>query len=117
MECLSFGRMARLVTERSPMFEGLPLLNFSASTGGWLLFGATIVIVLRSVSTGRWLPRSWVDQMMSEKDKRTEAAEKARDIANDQNAKLMAYAETADKVIRSLPTANGTGSGDHHVRT
>lgn len=72
-----------------------------------MLFGISMLLVVRAVVMGRWLPKSTHELITAELRRRAEAAEKARDVADGQVGKLLVYAEAADRILKSLPRAGG----------
>ena len=83
------------------------LVGFAADTGGWLLFGAVALGVLRAVTSGRWIPRETHDAIVEEKDRARDAAERRAELSAVQVDKLLAYAKTADAILRKLPRMEG----------
>jgi hypothetical protein len=93
-------------------------------TGGpWLLLLGTIVSGLYAILSGQLVPRATLDVLTAQWEARLVESHKreqdwreayrleveARDAQDDMLGRLVAYAETADRVIQSLPT------GDDHL--
>lgn len=103
------------------------------AVGPWATLGGIIVLGLRSIANGSWVPRRTLDVLreqwearLKENNEQHDArlkesnareqdwrdafknSDAARDVADHQLAELMIYARNADRILQNLPVGKET---------
>lgn len=78
--------------------NGIPWLSLTAAAGGWTLFGATLLTVMRAVTRGDWTPRPVVEAMQ----KRIDAQDAELKEERNQKAALMEGVKLSNEAMAAL---------------
>lgn len=85
--------------------DGVPWGQFSVAAGGWVLFSALAMLVVRSMVRGTIVPRSSLDDALHDRDQwRAESRIKDSQIAtkDQQLTHLAEVGETQKAILKSL---------------
>lgn len=91
--------------------------DLASAIGPWSAIVGIVLLGLRSIVTGQWIPRSTLDVLTGQWEARLKesvqreqdwkdayrASDEARDVADRQLAELMIYARNADRILQNLP--------------
>jgi hypothetical protein len=90
--------------------EGVPWGQFSVSTGGWLLFALTVMLLINAMLKGKIVPRAALDDALHDRDEwRAESRIKDQQIAikDQQLGHLAEVGETQKALLTSLGKLTG----------
>jgi hypothetical protein len=96
---------------------GGDVVDLVQAVGPWAGIASVVLLGLRSIATGAWVPRTTLDVLtvqwearLKESNSREQdwraafqASDAARDVADRQLQELMVYARNADHILQNLP--------------